>query len=51
MLGLVPFVGGQADGLAFFAALDLNSADAVDRVAIAGLQVGWAKAADVKTDF
>ena len=48
---LIPFVGGEADVLAAPAAFDFDSPDAGDRVAVAGLRVRRAKAADIETDF
>src|ERR1035437_7828544 len=48
---LVPFVCGEADGCAAPAAFDFDSADAGDRVAVAGLRIGRSHAADVEADF
>jgi hypothetical protein len=42
--GLVPLVGGQANRLAARAALDLDAPQPRDRVAVAGLRIGWAEA-------
>src|ERR1035441_5379 len=49
--GLVPFVGGEADGRAAAAAFHFDSADAGDRVAVTGLRIGRSHAADVEADF
>ena len=43
LLGLVPFVRGQADRLPPLSALDLDTTDSVNRIAIAGLTVGGAE--------
>ena len=48
---LVPLIRCQADGLATLTAFDFNAPNPGDRVAIAGLWIGWANAAHVKANL
>ena len=48
---LVPLVRREANGLPSTATLDFDPSDPSDWVTVAGLWVGWADAADVKSNF
>src|SRR4030095_2515708 len=48
---LVPFVGRQADRLTLLAAFHFNAANAANRIAIAGLGIGWTETSNIEADF